>query len=119
RGALQVKPRQGRRAHGVKRKAALVIGIDPLVFGRRRFGQAPDPAEWIFAIMGRERGSGNARPANTVKAVAPADKVAGKLSLLGARSQISCTLPRLPRTRTCPPPQSRRSIKSFTRYCWP
>src|SRR5215471_9786769 len=52
RGALQVEPCQGRRAHGVKRKAALVIGIDQLVFGRRRFGQNPDPAEWIFAIIG-------------------------------------------------------------------
>src|SRR5262249_4209244 len=81
RGALQVEPRQGRRAHGVKRKAALVIGVDQLVFGRRRFGQNPDPAEWIFAIIDRERGGGNARPANTVKAVAAADEVAGKLSV--------------------------------------
>src|SRR5262249_3930254 len=49
--------------------------------GRRSSGQNPDPAEWIFAIIGRERGGGNARPANTVKAVAAADEVAGKLSV--------------------------------------
>src|SRR5215813_6554085 len=81
-GALQVEPRQGRGTHGVKRKAALVIGIDQLVLGRRRFGQNPDPAEWIFAIIGRERGGRNARPANAVKSVATADEVAGELRLL-------------------------------------
>src|SRR5262249_1080328 len=81
-GALQVEPRQGRRAHGVKRKAALVLGIDQLVFGRRRLGQTPDPAERIFAIIGRERGGRNARPANAVKTVAAADEVAAELFLL-------------------------------------
>src|SRR6516164_8406686 len=80
-GALQVEPRQARRAHGVKRETALVIGVDQLVFGRRRFGQDPDPAERIFAIIGRERGGRNARPANAVKTVAAADEVAGKLSV--------------------------------------
>src|SRR5262249_17802649 len=80
--ALQVEPRQGRRAHGVKRKAALVIGIDQLVFGRRRLGQNPDPAERIFAVIGRKRGGGNTRPANAVKTVAAANEVAGELFLL-------------------------------------
>src|SRR5262245_10046284 len=82
RRALQIEPRQGRRAHGVKREAALVIGIDQLVFGRRRFGQNSDPAEGIFAIIGRERGGRNARPANAVKTVAAADEVAAELFLL-------------------------------------
>src|SRR5262249_49160803 len=47
-----------------------------------RLGQNPDPAEWIFAIIGRERGGRDARPANAVKAVATADEVAGELRLL-------------------------------------
>ena len=82
RRALQVEPRQRRRAHRVKRKAAIVIGIDQLVFRRRRFRQHPDPAERIFAIIGREHTSWNARPAYAVKAVAAADEVAGELLVL-------------------------------------
>src|SRR5262249_15515619 len=56
---------------------------------RRRFGQNPDPAKWIFAIIGRERSGRNARPANTVKAVAPADKVAGQLSVLAVVAEAN------------------------------
>ena len=86
---MQVEPRQARRAHGVKRETALVIGVDQFVFGRRRFGQDPDPAERIFAIIGRERGGRNARPANAVKTVAAADEVAGELFLLAVVAEAN------------------------------
>ena len=56
--ALQVEPRQRRRAHGVKRKAALVIGVDQLVVGRRQLRQDAEPAERIFAVVGREHAAG-------------------------------------------------------------
>src|SRR5216684_4671343 len=77
--ALQVKPRQARRAHGVKREAAIVIGIDQLVLGRGRLRQDADPAERVLAVVRRQRGSRNARATNAVEAVAAADEVAGEL----------------------------------------
>src|SRR5215475_3105024 len=87
--ALYVEPRQYRRAHGVKRKAALVIGIDQLMLGRRRFGEDANPAERIFAIIGRQRRGRNARPANAVKAVATTDEVAGELDVAAAMAETN------------------------------
>src|SRR5262245_5258307 len=80
-GALHVKPRQGGGTHGVKRETALVVGIDQLMLGRRRFGENPDPAERIFAVIGAQRGRRYARPANPMKSVAAADEIAGKLDI--------------------------------------
>src|SRR5262249_19486789 len=87
--ALYVEPRQCRRAHGVKRKAALVIGIDQLMLGRRGLGENPDPPERIFAIIGREHRSRNARPANAVEAVATADEVADELEVASAMAETN------------------------------
>src|SRR5262245_61803113 len=86
---LYVEPRQCRRAHGVKRKAALMIGIDQLMLGRRGFGEDPDPPERIFAIIGRQRRGRNARPANAVKTVATADEVAGELDVAAAMAETN------------------------------
>src|SRR5262249_26155650 len=80
-GALQIKPRQGGGTHGVKRETALVVGIDQLMLRRRRFGENPDPAERIFAVIGAKRGRRNARPANPMKAVGAADEIAGELDI--------------------------------------
>ena len=52
--ALQIEPRQRRRAHGVERKAAVGVGIDQLVIGRRRLRQNAEPAERIVALEARE-----------------------------------------------------------------
>src|SRR5712691_7884408 len=82
--ALKIEPRQGRRAHSVKRKAALVIGVDQLALGRRGFRENADLAEWIFAIVGGEHGRRNARSADAVKAVAAADEIAGELVVVAA-----------------------------------
>src|SRR5262249_28474270 len=46
-------------------------------------------AERILAIIGRERGGRNARPANTVKTVAAADEVAGELFLLAVVAEAN------------------------------
>src|SRR5262249_26219348 len=77
--ALHVEARQARRAHGVKREAALVIGIDQLVVRRRRFRENADPAKRILAIVFGDDAHRNARPANAVKAVAAADEIAVEL----------------------------------------
>src|SRR5262245_19390996 len=80
-GALHIKPRQSGGTHGVKRETALVVGIDQLMLRRRRFGENPDPAERIFAVIGAKRGRRNARPANPMKAVAAADEVTSELDI--------------------------------------
>jgi hypothetical protein len=59
------------------------------MLGRRRFGEDPDPAEGIFAIIGCERGRRNARPTNAVKAVTAADKIAGKLDIATAVAEAN------------------------------
>ncbi len=48
--ALQIEPRQRQRAHGVERKAAIGVGVDQFVIGRRAFRQDAEPAERIVAL---------------------------------------------------------------------
>ena len=74
--ALQIEPRQRRRAHGVEREAAVGVGIDQLVIRRRRLRQNAEPAERIIALEHAEHAVGNARPADAVEAVAAGDEVA-------------------------------------------
>src|SRR5215213_210109 len=78
--ALEVQPRQGRRAHAVQREPALVVAVDQLVVRRRRLREDPEPAERILA---RELGQDTVRDrfaADAVVAVAAGNELAANLS---------------------------------------
>src|SRR5262249_49200365 len=77
----QVKRGEGGGRDGVKRETALVVGIDQLMLGRGRFGENPDPAERIFAVIGAQRGRRKARPENPMKSVPAADEIACELDI--------------------------------------
>src|SRR5262245_13651161 len=74
--ALQIEACEHRRAHGVERKAALVIGVDQLFVGWSRLRENADPSERIFAVIDREHARGDAGAADAVKAIAAAYEIA-------------------------------------------
>ena len=82
--ALQIKPRQRHRAHGVEREAAVGVGVDQFVIRRRRLRQDAEPAERIVALEHAEHAVGKARPADAVETVAAGDEVAFDLLRLAA-----------------------------------
>src|SRR6266568_1035015 len=75
-GALQIEPGERRRAHAVEPEAALMVGVDELLAGRRRFRENAEPAERIFPLEARQRATRNAGPAHAMGAVAAGDEIA-------------------------------------------
>src|SRR5215207_2775313 len=77
--ALEVQPREHRRAHAVQREPAIVVAVDQLVVRRRRLREDPEPAERVIA---RELGEHTARDrvaADAVVTVAAGNEVAAEL----------------------------------------
>src|SRR5262245_66499493 len=85
--ALQIEAGEHRRAHGVERKAALVIGVDQLFVGRRRLQENAHPAERIFAVVDRQHARRDARPADAMEAVTAADEIASDLLIATAMTE--------------------------------
>ena len=112
-----------------QREAALVVGVDQLVRGRRRLRQDAEPGERIDALEDGQHARRNRRPADAMEAVAAGDEVAvrarcaspsvrKRMQRLSASKSCDARLPR-PRTRIAPPSASRAAIRSFTTSCWP
>src|ERR1044071_3766909 len=74
--ALQIEPRQARGAHGVKRKAAIGVGIDQFVIRWRALRQNAQPTKGVVPLEYTEHAIRNAWPADTVKSVASRYEIA-------------------------------------------
>ena len=90
--ALEVHALHVGRAGRDQREAALVVGVDQLVRGRRRLGQDAEPAERIDPeVVLAHAAFRNGRAADAVAAVAAGDEVAGEflvLALLGGEADL-------------------------------
>ena len=60
----------------MQRKAALVVRVDQFVRRGARFGQNPQPCEWIYAIVDSQDAGRDGRTAYAVEAVASRDEIA-------------------------------------------
>ena len=125
--ALQIEPRQRRRAHGVEREAALGDRYRSV-----HLRAAATPTECRPSRTDsrgrrrRQRAGRNARPADAVKAVAAANEVAGELLVLaamavadfrrGAGDVVHADV-RRPRTGSGRRRPAARSTRSFTTSC--
>src|SRR6185295_12476124 len=74
--ALQIESGQAWRTHGVKRKAAISVGIDQFVIGRRALRQDAEPTKRIVSLEHTQHAVRNAWPANTMETVAPRYEIA-------------------------------------------
>src|SRR5262249_44107557 len=73
---LKIEPREAWGTHGVKREAAIGVGIDQFVIGWRALRQNAEPAERIISLEYTEHAVRNARTADAVEAVAPRYEIA-------------------------------------------
>ena len=92
--ALKIKTRNRWRTHAEQRKTTRVVGVDEFFRRGRRLSQNAEPGERVNALKHAEDSRRDGRPANAVKTVAAADKIAGQF-LGGPRVAVSD--PRLPR----------------------
>src|SRR4051794_37877103 len=90
--ALQIEAREHQGAHGVERKAALVIGIDQLFGGGGRLGENADPPERIFAIVEQHPPRRDAGAADAMEAIAAADEIALDLLVAAAMTEANFRL---------------------------
>src|SRR5579863_2990481 len=80
--ALQIEPRDLRRTHAVERESTLVMHIEQLLARRRRLRKNAEPRKRICTLEDLQRGRRNCRPADSMKSIAPGDKLACDLVLL-------------------------------------
>ncbi len=126
--ALQIEPRQIGRAHGVERKAAVGVGIDQLVVGRRRSptecrasrtgSRARSVDSTPSGMLGRQMPWKPSQPAMKSQSISCA--LPSWLNLIFGRAPVrSCTLTPSTSNSKGPPSARRCSTRSFTTSCWP
>src|SRR5258706_3282610 len=74
--ALQIEATDLRRPHAVQGESAIMVCVDQFLRRWRRIGEDAEPSEGILSLVLSEDPCRNARPANTVGAVASGDEVA-------------------------------------------